>query len=158
MLTADNASGTKKLRCIKVTVGANDVEHEVICLADEDGNLVNLKQDANGYLYIVEALPSGYGVARVDTSSTTDVVAAVDGKSIYVLGYQLQGKGDVEAKFGDDTPADLSPEWDMNAREGAVVPIKEWPYYYFKTGVGKKLVITLDAAVVVTGNVQYVRV
>jgi hypothetical protein len=97
--------------------------------------------------------------ARIDTatgSSNVSVVAAQGaGKKIYVVGYQLQGKGDVEAVLRSAS-TDLSPEWDFNAREGVFGAICVWPAYYFVTAANEALNIYLDAAVRVTGNVQYV--
>lgn len=99
-----------------------------------------------------------YADARIDTStsgSNVEVVAAQGvGNRIYVCGYQIQGKGDVEAKFRSAS-TDISPEWDFNAREGAIAPVVKKPLYYFRTAVNEALNIYLDAAVVVTGNVQY---
>jgi hypothetical protein len=97
--------------------------------------------------------------ARIDTATATtnvEVVAAQgEGKKIYVVGYQLQGKGDVEAVLRSAN-TDLSPEWDFNAREGVVAPICQYPAFYFVTATNEALNIYLDAAVRVTGNVQYV--
>lgn len=104
-------------------------------------------------------LPTGYGTVRVDTDADADLVAADGTKTIYVLGYQLQGKGDVQVTLRDGiAAADIGPEWDFNAREGVVAPIKEWPYYYFKTAASGKLSIDVDAGIFVTGNIQYVQV
>jgi len=97
--------------------------------------------------------------ARIDTATATtnvEVVAAQGaGKKIYVVGYQLQGKGDVEAVLRSAS-TDLSPEWDFNAREGVVAPICNWPAFYLVTAANEALNIYLDAAIRVTGNVQYV--
>lgn len=97
--------------------------------------------------------------ARIDTATGTtnvEVVAAQGaGKKIYVLGYQIQGKGDVEAVLRSAS-TDLSTEWDFNAREGVFGTICVWPAFYFVTAANEALNIYLDAAVRVTGNVQYV--
>jgi hypothetical protein len=97
--------------------------------------------------------------ARIDTATATtnvEVVAAQGaGKKIYVMGYQLQGKGDVEAVLRSAS-TDLSTEWDCNAREGVFGAICVWPAFYFVTAANEALNIYLDAAVRVTGNVQYV--
>lgn len=107
---------------------------------------------------VTEKLPTGYATVRVDVSADGDLVAADGTKTIYVLGYQLQGKGDVQVTLRDGVAGtDIGPEWDLNAREGMIVPIKSWPYYYFKTAASGKLSIDVDAAIVVTGNIQYVQ-
>jgi len=97
--------------------------------------------------------------ARIDTATGTTNVSVVAaqgaGNKIYVVGYQLQGKGDVEAVLRSAS-TDLSPEWDFNAREGVVAPICVWPAFYFVTAANEALNIYLDAAIRVTGNVQYV--
>jgi hypothetical protein len=97
--------------------------------------------------------------ARIDTATGTTNVAVVAaqgaGNKIYVIGYQLQAKGDVEAVLRSAS-TDLSPEWDFNAREGVVAPICNWPAFYFVTAANEALNIYLDAAIRVTGNVQYV--
>jgi predicted amino acid dehydrogenase len=100
--------------------------------------------------------------ARIDTATATtnvEVVAAA-GTIIYVVGYQLQAKGDVEVVLRSAS-TDISPEWDLNAREGAICAhIAQWNTTktdrYFKTVTNEALNIYLDAAVRVTGNVQYV--
>jgi len=97
--------------------------------------------------------------ARIDTATATtnvEVVAAQGaGKKIYVVGYQLQGKGDVEAVLRSAS-TDLSPEWDFNSREGVFGAICVWPAFYFVTAANEALNIYLDVAIRVTGNVQYV--
>ena len=99
-----------------------------------------------------------YSDARVDTATGTanvEVVAAQGaGNRIYVCGYQIQGKGDVEAKFRSAN-TDISVEWDFNAREGAANPPVKFPLYYFRTAANEALNIYLDAAIRVTANVQY---
>lgn len=111
----------------------------------------------NFWIYELPKEPR-YQSARVDTSTDgATVVAAVAGQAIYVTGYQLQGQGTVQATLGDDTPADLSMHWKLQDREGAIGQPVDWPKYYFKTGIGKKLIINLGAIVTVTGNVQYVQ-
>lgn len=98
-----------------------------------------------------------YSVARIDTSSSgqTQVVAAQGaGNKIYVCGYQIQGKGDVQATF-QSASTDIGPEWDFNAREGVAVACVEKPAHYMVTAANEALNVNLDAAVAVTGNVQY---
>jgi len=107
-------------------------------------------------------IPVTFGVARIDTAAAAqvEVVAAQGaGNKIYVVGYQLQAHGTTIGHF-ESANTDISPEWTFQAREGVVcAPIDFDPLKkrcYFVTAANEALNFTNSAAVLVTGNVQYV--
>ena len=88
-------------------------------------------------------------------SGTNTLVAAVAGKQIYVLSYCLQATGTTTAQFQDTTPANLSPAWTFQAREGVNRPALA-NGALFATAPGAGLVLTLGAAVGVNVELQYI--
>lgn len=98
-----------------------------------------------------------YGTIRVDTATSgqaTLLAAQGAGLKIYVCGYQLQAQGDVMVSLRS-AAVDISSEWDLNAREGVVCPVVPKPLSYCNTVANELLSINLDAAIRVTGNIQY---
>lgn len=89
--------------------------------------------------------------AYVNLSATGDLIPAVAGKQIILLGLCLTGDGVAKGTIGDDTPTNLSGI-NFTAGGGAA-----WfnQQSQLVGGVGKKLVLTLSASINVTGHVEY---
>ena len=95
------------------------------------------------------------------TSGSTEVVAAVTGKSICVVSYDLVvGKGDVNIKFmSAANDIDGSPLWKFTDNGGVTKPVatlNNQPVFYLCTNSGEALNINLSASVTVSGAVLYV--
>ena len=87
--------------------------------------------------------------AASDPSASGDntIIAAQGGtKRIAVLGYALQGKGTVNAKFTDGAGgSQLSLTWNFQAREGSVVPTGTEPLWIGSANTA--LVLNLSGSV-----------
>lgn len=107
------------------------------------------------------ALTAKVKSAVVATSGNNAFIAAVASKIIRVLSYQIQARGTVLVKFFDTqgTPAQItnSPEWDLQAREGAVVATQPGGFL-FETVAGQGVQVNLSAAISVMVSIQYVEV
>jgi hypothetical protein len=95
-----------------------------------------------------------------NTSGNNSLVSATVGKSVQVLGYEIQAKnsavGTQTVKFFDTTPSQItgSPEWDFNAREG-VVSMAPPGTFKFQGGVGLGLHANLSVSQPVMVHVIY---
>ena len=94
--------------------------------------------------------------AVVNLSATGDLVTAVSGKKIRVLGYVLSGNGTVSANFESDT-TDISGLLKLAANT-TVSYAGGWDAPAFETASGEKLALTLSGSVDVDGHVTYVLV
>lgn len=91
-----------------------------------------------------------------NTAATHDVVSAVSNKRIKICGVVLVAAGAVGIQFKDGSvsPVSLTPNFPIGANGGFVLPTSR-DGYAEPTAVGKKLTLTLDAAVQVSGLIGY---
>lgn len=93
------------------------------------------------------------------TSGNTEVVAAVTGKKIKVVAYELVASGDVNVKFQSATnDIDGSTLWYLTLNGGVtkpVVPVNGQPIVYMQTNPGEALNVNLSASQAVSGSVLY---
>mgnify|MGYP000951990285 CR=1 FL=1 len=95
-----------------------------------------------------------FAAINAATAADHTLVAASTGNIIVVLNYVLVAGGTVNATFKDSTPTALSGAIPLVANGGASFPGgPDSPA--FKTASGKGLVLTLDAAVQVSGHLAY---
>lgn len=92
-------------------------------------------------------------------SGNTAVVAAVTGKRIKVISYDLIANGSVNVKFQSETnDIDGSPLWYLTQNSGVTKPvtmISNQPVVYLRTNAGESLNINLSASESVSGSVLY---
>lgn len=89
------------------------------------------------------------------TAATFDVVAASSiGKRIKVCSVVLVAAAAVGIQFKDGTPTNMSPNFPIGANGGFVLPTSR-DGYMEATAANKKLTLTLDAAVQVSGLIGY---
>lgn len=103
--------------------------------------------------------PVKFCVIAASASGGTDLVAAVAGKKIRVLSWNLSSAGDVDVKFRSKTtptPADITGLIYLAEHMGAVGPYA--PTGHFETIAGEGLVINLSAAVACGGYLTYIEV
>lgn len=84
----------------------------------------------------------------------TEVVPAVAGRKIAVMGYVLMSTGDVNAKWNDGVD-DLTGLLYPTTRGGAVAPIAPDHKFWFETAEGRPLNLNLSGSVAVGGHVLY---
>ena len=94
------------------------------------------------------------------TNVSTEVVAAVTGKRIKVIGYDLIANGDVNVKFQSNASDDIQggPLWYFTSNSGVAKPItliNNQPVVIMQTGVGENLYLNLSATQYVSGAVLY---
>lgn len=130
-------------------------------LVDVDLDYTPIAVDEYGRVKTVPTLVT-FNVARIDTAAAaqSEVVAAQGGANkIYVVGYQIQAHGTTIGHF-ESANTDISPEWTFQAREGVANPPIDFDPLkkrcYFVTAANEALNFTNSAAILVTGNVQYV--
>jgi hypothetical protein len=116
---------------------------------------------AGGLPYVSPAWPGGLQLVTYQgapaSSGVNHLVAAVTGKSIYVLSYALLAAGTVTAQFQDTTgtPVKLSPAWPCSA----TLFISRSPIvggYLFATSAGQGLDLNLGGATAVNVELQFV--
>jgi hypothetical protein len=118
---------------------------------------VNVAQDTSVIKLGATSLTPKF--AKISLSATGDPVAAVTGKKIRVLAYNLMGNGAVNAKFvsGGGAPSDLTGlKYIAAAGQGICAPFN--PVGWFETVSGEKLTLNLSASVAVGGELVYVEV
>src|SRR5712691_9582119 len=82
----------------------------------------------------------------VSASGDNTIVPAVSGKRIKVVAYTLQAVGTVNAKWRDGSSADLTGQFNFQAREG-ISPAASPPGWLFGTSAGNALVLNLSGAI-----------
>lgn len=97
-----------------------------------------------------------YKTAFFNASADGDLVALVAAKVIKVHAIALQASGTVTVNIRSNNAAGtILSSWNLQAREGAVLPIATYPAYWFKTAAGEALYCDVTAAETVTINVIY---
>ena len=103
--------------------------------------------------------------ATLTTSTATQIVAAVAGQQIYVLGYSVQSSGSNTPAFNfqdnADTPNVLSRVWELDATgaagvQGVICPPSPLGCGVAKTATGKALMGKLDTTGTVVVEVTYI--
>jgi hypothetical protein len=94
------------------------------------------------------------------TNASAEVVAAVTGKRVKVIGYDLIANGDVNVKFQSNASDDIQggPLWYFTSNSGVAKPItliNNQPVVIMQTGVGENLYLNLSATQYVSGAVLY---
>ena len=91
-----------------------------------------------------------------NTAATFDVATPTTGKRIKLAGAILVAGAAVGIQFKDSagSPVSLSPNFPIGANGGFVLPTNDLGYLE-PTTVSKKLTLTLDAAVQVSGSIGY---
>jgi len=105
----------------------------------------------------------GYTIYAVTISPTTasgEVVAAVAGKRIKVIAYELIANGETAVKFTSGGSNDIggSTLWYLMQNSGVTKPItliNQQPVVYMQTAAGASLSINLSAAQSVSGSILY---
>lgn len=105
----------------------------------------------------------GYTIYAVTISPTTasgEVVAAVTGKRIKVIAYELIANGETAVKFTSGGANDIggSTLWYLMQNSGVTKPItliNQQPVVYMQTAAGASLSINLSAAQSVSGSILY---
>lgn len=90
------------------------------------------------------------------SADSTAIVAAVDGKRIYILGLQLVAAGDVTITIEDSDGTNLIGPMALSANGGFVFEPVDYPCLYQVAPVGKAINLLLSAGVQVGGSIQYV--
>lgn len=95
------------------------------------------------------------------TNASAEVVAAVTGKRIKVIGYDLIANGTVNVKFQSNASDDIQggPLWYFTSNSGVAKPvtlINNQPVVIMQTGVGENLYLNLSAVKYVSGAVIYI--
>ena len=106
---------------------------------------------------------AGYVIKAVtitaSASGNTAVVAAVSGKKIKVIAYELIASGDVNVKFQSAAnEMDGSTLWYLTLNSGVTKPvtvINNQPIVYMQTNAGEALNVNLSTAQAVSGSVLY---
>lgn len=99
----------------------------------------------------------------VSSAASNALVAAVTGKRIRVLGFQLIAAGDVTVTLEDSSGTNLWGPVTISANGGiSATPVPDMvdvrtPNCYFETDVSKGLNLLLSAGVQVGGGLQYVQ-
>lgn len=97
-----------------------------------------------------------YGRAVISASSlgNNEIVAAIAGASIVVIGYCIVCTTAVTVKFKSGTGgSDLSGAMPCGANGGLITP--QWPDGHFATTAGESLNLVLGGAVQVSGYLYY---
>jgi hypothetical protein len=96
--------------------------------------------------------------AKINASGlgTNNVLAAVTGKKIRVLRWDLTSSGAVNAKFQSNAATDISGLYYFGANGGISAGFS--PVGHFQTNAGETLDLNLSAAVAVGGTLTYVEV
>lgn len=135
-----------------------------VVILDSSGNAidqsatVNVAQDVNAMKNGATTLTPKYAKIAASTSGNNTLVAAVTGKKIRVLAYNLMGSGAVNAKFQDGASGtDLTGlKYVAAAGGGICAPFN--PVGWFETSVATLLNLNLSGAVAVGGELTYVEV
>lgn len=102
-----------------------------------------------------ELLNVQYAPINANTSGNTTVVAAVAGKSIYIISMEFLCAGAVTVEWQSEAGgAVISKGQAFPANGGKVLPFN--PAAWGATAAGALLNINLSAAVQVSGSIQYV--
>lgn len=94
-----------------------------------------------------------YAAITASSNGDNTVVAAVAGKRILVLQYNVMANGTVNAKWKDGASVDITGLGYYVANTGKVVPFS--PMGWMVTGVGNALVLNLSAGIAVGGELGY---
>jgi hypothetical protein len=94
-----------------------------------------------------------YAAVAVSNSGDNTIVAAVPGKRILVLQYNVMANGTVNAKWKDGASADLTGLGYYVANTGKVVPFS--PIGWMVTTAGNALILNLTAAIAVGGELGF---
>jgi len=132
-----------------------------VVIKDSSGNAIdqtatiNVAQDsAVMKLAAVSVTPK---FAKIALSASGDPIAAVTGKKIRVLAYNIMGAGAVNAKFQSNASTDLTGlKYIAAAGGGICAPFN--PVGWFETISGEKLTLNLSASVGVGGEITYIEV
>lgn len=96
-----------------------------------------------------------HAAIAASASGDNTVVAAVSGKAIYLLAYNIMSNGAVNAKWKSGASTDLTGLAYMDAAgKGKVCNYN--PKAWCKTAAGEALVLNLSGAVAVGGEITYV--
>ena len=171
----------KKLQTFKNTIGANDVEAEAVTLTTSAGVEVSPATETtlgtvHGHVDSIDgkitACNTGavagtltqstkhdaatYKTAFFNAAADGDLIAAVANKVIKVHALALQASGTVTVNIRNDAVGGtILMSWNLQAREGAVLPLAAYPAYWMITAQGKALFCDVTAAQTVTINVIY---
>lgn len=102
------------------------------------------------------ALTPKFAVIAASSSGDNQIVAAVSGKKIRVLAYNMVANGAVNAKFQSDATDKTGLKYFDAAGAGICAPFN--PVGWFETVAGEKLDLNLSGAVAVGGELVYVEV
>lgn len=95
--------------------------------------------------------------AKIAVAASGTIVAAVAGKKIRVIAWDLVCNGAVNAKWQSHvTPTDLTGLYYFSANDGIAKSFS--PFGYFETVAGEALDLNLSAAIAVGGSLVYVEV
>lgn len=94
-----------------------------------------------------------HAAVNVSSSGNTTIVAAVAGKSIMVMQYDLVAAGDVAVTFQSSGGTVVNGPRAFAANGGISSPYA--PHGHFKTAKGEGLVLNLGGAVQVGGSILY---
>lgn len=94
-----------------------------------------------------------YAAIAVSSSGDNTMVAAVAGKRVLLLQYNLMANGTVNAKWKDGASTDISGLSYLVVNTGKVVSFS--PMGWMVTTVGNALVLNLSAAIAVGGELGY---
>lgn len=99
---------------------------------------------------------------NVSTAESNEIIAALPGKSIRILGLMLLAAGDVTVTLEDEDGTDLIGPMALMANGGFVfppvadIPVVRVRNCYCEVARGKAVHLLLSAAVQVGGAIQYV--
>jgi hypothetical protein len=102
-----------------------------------------------------QPIPPKFAAISAPNSGNNEVVAAVSGKKIRVLGYVLVASGAVNAKFRS-TNTDKTGLLYLAQNGGVSAPFS--PVGHFETAAGEALNLNLSGSVAVGGHLVYVEV
>ncbi len=93
-------------------------------------------------------------VISVSSSGNNEIVAAIPGVSIVVVGYCIICASAVTVKFKSGTAgSDLTGAMPCGANGGLITP--QWSGGHFDTGIGESVNLVLGGAVQVSGYILY---
>jgi hypothetical protein len=126
--------------------------------AATDTATINVAQDTDIIKSGATSLTPKFAAISASTSGDNTIVAAVTGKKIRVLAYNLMGAGAVNARFQTAAAGAYLTGLKYIAAAGGGISAAFNPVGWFETAAGDLLNLELSGAVAVGGEIVYVEV